>query len=82
MKKSNYESNIKVLGKVISGERRKKGLTQMQFAALCGISTQSLLRVERGENFTTLTLLAIQQGLRISGADLTKGFWSNFKELD
>jgi len=82
VKKNSYEDNIKLLGGIIAKERRKKRLTQAQFATLCEIGVQSLIRVEKGENFTTSTLLAIQKGLRIGGAELTKGFWFNFKELD
>ncbi len=81
-KKNTYEGNIKVLGKRIAEERKKKGLTQNQLAELCQLSLPNIKRVEKGENFTISSLLAIQEALRIKGTELMQGIWVTLRELD
>lgn len=81
-KKGEHEEKTRLIGKKIAEERKKKGLTQDQFAKLCGIGMQSLVRIEKGTNFTASTLLSIQKALRIKGSELTESFWFHFKELD
>lgn len=59
------------LGAVIRQERKKRGLSQEQFAEISGFHRTYIGHVERGEkNITIVGLLKICKALGISGSDL------------
>jgi transcriptional regulator with XRE-family HTH domain len=64
--KSNRE-NTKTLGKRISIERKKKGITLEKLAYEVGISKGNLSEIERGmRDCRFSTIIAIAEGLEIS----------------
>ena len=64
----------KILGSRIRDLRRRRGWSQNDLAALCGLSTHHLGKIERGAaNATLATLLPIAKMLKTSLAALFKG---------
>ena len=58
------------IGSRIQSLRKKKGLTQSEFAVLCGFDRTYLSRVEKGkQNLTLETLFLICEKLEITPKD-------------
>jgi transcriptional regulator with XRE-family HTH domain len=66
--------NIQVqLGARIRDLRLKKGMSQEEFAAACGLHRSHMGEIERGRaNITLATLVAIAQQLQMTAAALLK----------
>jgi transcriptional regulator with XRE-family HTH domain len=59
------------VGSAVRLARNRAQLTAAQLAELCGVSEQTILRIERGDNDPSLsTLRAIATGLRVDVATL------------
>ena len=59
------ENNIKVL-------RALRGITQQQLADAIGVRRETLIRIEKGDNFSFETAIKISEMLKCSLNDLIK----------
>jgi transcriptional regulator with XRE-family HTH domain len=67
-------SELKKLGVKVRSLRMAKGLSQEEFAELCGLHRNYIGGIERGErNVAFLNLLKIATALKISLSELFKG---------
>lgn len=66
--KDNLLTTSKEFGKLIAGRRTALGLTQQMTAQLCNINTQTLAKIENGNELTGLDnalKVAISLGIKI-----------------
>lgn len=62
-----------LVGRNFARLRKESGLTQEQLAERCGVSQQSLSKIEQGKgNPTAVTLYVIAQGLGVSHVELVR----------
>jgi transcriptional regulator with XRE-family HTH domain len=62
------------VGKRVRRLRKKKELSQEEFADLCGIHRGHMGQIERGEkNLTLSTLQKLGKGLKVSVSSLLRG---------
>lgn len=62
------------VGEVVVGERRRRGLTQVELAGLAGMTVQHLQRIERGtQNLTLRSLVSLANALRLGPTRLLVG---------
>jgi transcriptional regulator with XRE-family HTH domain len=60
----NHETPAKLLGRIgdrVRGERKRLGLTQVEFAQLCGVPLRSFKRFEAGASDSLTILLRVVQ---------------------
>lgn len=60
----NYETPAKLLGRIgdrVRSERKRLGLTQVEFAQLCGVPLRSFKRFEAGASDSLTILLRVAQ---------------------
>jgi len=61
-------------GKAIRGRRKKLGVSQEEFADLCGLDRTYLGGIERGErNLALVNIEKIARALRVSLSELLRG---------
>lgn len=64
---------LKLIGRNIKRHRKEKGLTQVEFASLCGLSREALARIEVGGiNSSILKLKNIADALKIETQEFLK----------
>jgi transcriptional regulator with XRE-family HTH domain len=72
--KGNHETPAKLLSRIgdrVRGERKRLGLTQVEFAQLCGIPLRSFKRFEAGASDSLTILLKVSQHFnRVPGLEM------------
>lgn len=69
----NHELNAKIVGSVIMGFRKNKGISQEVLSGLADIGRTHLSAIERGERKPTLeTLYRISTALDVKMSDIVK----------
>lgn len=67
--------NLHVLGDIVRGERRKRGLSQEALADLSGLSRTYIGEIERGEVSLSFSALeAVAYGLRVPLSEVMKEY--------
>ena len=68
------ESILKRFGKVVRAKRRELGVSQEEFADMCGLDRTYVGGVERGErNLSLVNIERIAKALKISLSELFRG---------
>lgn len=69
--KINYEKTCIQLGKMVRALREERGLSQEEFAGLCGVHRTYMGSIERGErNISMKNILRISAALEIKPSEL------------
>jgi transcriptional regulator with XRE-family HTH domain len=67
-------TNVATLGRTVRAMRRERDLSQEALAALAGLHTNQVGRLERGTNVQLATLLAVVEGLGVGLGDLGSAY--------